>query len=58
MQMGEEADHFRSRAEQCRELAKTARDIKDRETLSQMAEDLDAEAARIDAENATNSDGA
>lgn len=58
MQMGEEADHFRSRAEQCRELAKTARAKEDRETLSQMAEDLDAEAARIDAEDAPNTDEA
>lgn len=48
--MAEEAERFRSRARQCRELAKGARQKVDSETLSNMADDLDAEAARIDAE--------
>ena len=48
--MGEESDRFRSRAKQCRELAKDARDDQSRQTLSEMAEELDAEADNIDEE--------
>lgn len=47
--MGEEADSFRKRAAQCRDLARIARDEESRLTLTDMADDLDAEADRIDA---------
>jgi hypothetical protein len=50
--MGEESDRFRSRAKQCRELAKDARDNQSRRTLNDMAEDLDAEAGKIEEEEA------
>lgn len=46
--MGEEAEHFRSRARQCRNLARDARNPADRETLGRMADDLEAEADLID----------
>lgn len=48
--MGEVADRFRSRAKQCRELAVAARDDHSRRTLSQMADELEAEADKIAAE--------
>ena len=48
--MSEDIDRFRSRAKQCRRLAKDARDEDSRQTLSDMAEDLDAKAGQIDEE--------
>ena len=45
-----DAAHFRSRARQCRELARTARDAVSRRELNQIADELDAEAERIEAE--------
>ncbi len=50
--MAEESDRFRSRAKQCRVLAKDARDNQSRQTLSDMAEELEAEAREIDEEEA------
>ena len=48
--MGGEAERFRLRARQCRELAAVARDPQSRDTLAQMAIELDMEADKIDAE--------
>lgn len=48
--MGDESTRFRNRARQCRVLAVDARDRESRQTLNDMAEDLDAEAAKIDEE--------
>jgi hypothetical protein len=48
--MSEESDRFRLRAKQCRELAALARDDYSRNTLRQMAVELDEEADRIEAE--------
>lgn len=48
--MGEEVDRFRERAAKCRGLAKIARDEESRRTLTDMADDLDLEADKIDAE--------
>jgi hypothetical protein len=48
--MSDEADHFRERARHCRELATAARDEPSRLELSQMADELHAEAARIELE--------
>lgn len=48
--MGEESTRFRDRARQCRVLAEGARDLESRQSLSDMAKDLDAEAAKIDGE--------
>ena len=39
------------RAKQCRDLAEAARDEIARKTLSQMADELEAEAAEIEAED-------
>ena len=50
--MSHEADRFRSRAKQCRQLAQDARDEESRKTLDAMAEDLDGEADQIDAMDA------
>ena len=50
--MGEDADKFRHRARLCRELAKDARQSADRKTLTAMADELEAEAEIIDAEDA------
>ena len=44
------AQGFRARAKDCRNLAKGARHIADRVMLEEIAEDLDAEADRMDAE--------
>lgn len=46
--MSEDSDRFRMRARQCRELAKIARDDLSRQTLEQMAHELDEEAAGIE----------
>jgi hypothetical protein len=48
--MSEAAEQFRSRASECRKLARAARDDRARQTLSQMADELDAEAVLIDSE--------
>jgi|1185.fasta_scaffold1921470_1 hypothetical protein len=50
--MDTEAQRLRRRASQCRELAKIARDGHSRKTLAQLAEELDEEADKIDAEEA------
>ena len=50
--MGEDATRFRGRAHQCRELARDTRDEEARRTLTQMADELEAEADNIDAEEA------
>lgn len=51
--MGTVADQFRSRAKQCRAVAAYERDKHSRKTLSEMADELDAEAVKIDAEEVT-----
>ena len=48
--MSEESERFRNRAKQCRTLARDARDDFQRDTLNSMADDLDAEAERLEAE--------
>jgi hypothetical protein len=55
--MGDAAERFRARAEQCRELARTAKDEHDRRTLTRMADELDAEAALIESDDRRNSAG-
>lgn len=51
--MGEEdAKRFRSRAEHCRRLASATQDPEARRTLNEMADDLEAEADRLDADAA------
>lgn len=45
-----DAAHFRSRARQCRELARTARDEVSHRELNDIADELDAEAERMEAE--------
>lgn len=55
--MGEDAARFRNRARQCRTLAADARTNEDRQTLSDMAEELDAEANLIDAEEVADPKG-
>lgn len=51
--MSDESERFRIRARQCRELAKLARDQYSRDTLSQMAVELDEEAEKIETEEGT-----
>jgi hypothetical protein len=48
--MGEASERFRARAKQCRELASSAREADSRQTLSDLSEELDAEAELIEAE--------
>jgi hypothetical protein len=48
--MADEADRFRLRAKECRDLAKAARDDTARQDLLTIAGELEAEADRIDAE--------
>ena len=48
--MSEESDRFRRRAIECRRLADNARTYDDRDSLLEMARDLDEEADRIEAE--------
>lgn len=50
--MSEESDRFRMRARQCRELAALAREPYSRDTLTQMAAELDEEADKIETEEA------
>jgi hypothetical protein len=45
-----DAAHFRSRARHCRELARSARDEVSRRELNHIADELDAEAVRMEAE--------
>ena len=47
--MGDDAKRFRTRAQDCRNLAKGARHQCDREMLEDIAADLEEEADRIDA---------
>ena len=48
--MSEHALRLRRRAADCRALAKNARDGRDRDLLTDIADDLDAEADRIEGE--------
>jgi len=50
--MSEDSERFRHRAKQCRELAAIARDDHSRDTLTQMAVELDEEAESLEAEEA------
>ena len=54
--MGEVSTRFRARATQCRTLADAAHDEESRRSLSEMAQELDDEADKIDAEEAVRSD--
>lgn len=56
--MSDEANSLRSRAAECRRLSGAARDARDRDTLANMASELDAEADKIDAEDAAKPDDA
>lgn len=47
--MSDESNRFGVRARQCRELAAVARDEDSRQTLTQMAAELSAEADHIEA---------
>jgi hypothetical protein len=47
---GDEADRFRMRAKECRDLAKAARDDAARQELLTIAGELEAEADKIDTE--------
>ena len=47
-----DAERFRGRAKDCRRLAADASNVEDRRILSEMADELDAEADRIEAEDA------
>ena len=49
--MSEDAQRFRGRAADCRKLARTARDVRDREMLNEIANELDEEAGKIEAES-------
>jgi hypothetical protein len=49
----DEAGRFRARAIHCRELATNARDEQARQALTEMADDLEDEADKIDDEEAT-----
>jgi hypothetical protein len=49
--MSDDAEHFRGRAADCRRLAENARYPEDQRILLQMAEELEAEAESIDANN-------
>jgi hypothetical protein len=49
--MGEEAERFRKRAKECRDLSVRARDSYMRDKLKEIAADLEAEAEKIDAED-------
>lgn len=50
--MSEDAERFRMRARQCRELAELAKDDYSRGTLTQMALELDEEADLLEGEEA------
>jgi len=51
--MGEDSQRFRARARHCRILAEDAHDGESRRTLDQMGDELDEEADRLDAEEAS-----
>lgn len=51
-----DVQYLRSRATDCRNLAKSARDLVDAALLEEIAEELDGEARRIEAQEATPSD--
>jgi len=51
--MGDDAAHFRNRAETCRRLAREARDEPSRRELNEIAGELEAEADMIEAEERT-----
>lgn len=53
--MPNDAEHFRTRAIDCRALAKSARNQIDAAMLEEIAEELDAEARKIDGVQATKS---
>ena len=55
--MSDEAKRFRQRAFDCRELAKGTRDPRDEQLLVEIADELDQEADRIDAESDTTPSG-
>ena len=46
--MGEDSEHFRKRARECRDLALRARDPEIRDMLVQLAGELEAEADSLD----------
>lgn len=48
--MGTDSSHFHDRATHCRRLAKDTLDAEAERTLNKMAEDLESEADRLDAE--------
>jgi hypothetical protein len=48
--MSDDAKRFRDRAKDCRALSKNARNAEDRQMLEEIADELDAEARRIEAE--------
>ena len=54
MRMSDDAKRFRNRARDCRALSENARNEADRQMLAEIADELDAEAARIEAEEASN----
>lgn len=56
--MSENADRFRARAKDCRRLAEDATSDGDRQTLNEMAVELDEEADRLAEEEATRCKGA
>jgi hypothetical protein len=49
--MGDVAERFRARARQCRQLSAAANDAIARQTLTQMADELEAEADLIEADH-------
>jgi hypothetical protein len=46
--MSEESPELRRRAANCRDLAQRARDSRDRDMLKEIADELDAEADKMD----------
>lgn len=50
--VGEDADRFRARARECRDVAAEAKDEEWRQQLLTLARDLEDEADRIDCERA------
>jgi hypothetical protein len=56
--VGKDSARFRARAVQCRTLADAARDDESRRSLSDMAQELDDEAAKMEAEEAERPDDA
>jgi hypothetical protein len=54
--MADDAKRFRDRARDCRNLAKSARDVADAAMLEEIAEEWDDEARKIGAEEADESE--